>query len=626
MPEKKSPHWFHRYLIALLVVCATIAILAIPVLGRWLGISLILAVVISAWQGGFGPGLFATILLQGFSILLQLLSRTAWTTRTITDQIAFFGLGLVISLLVEGLHAARRRAEASQHWLSAVLTSIGDAVIATDATGKVVFMNPVAETLCGWTSVDATGRPLGEVFRIVNEHTRDPVESPVDRVLAIGSVVGLANHTVLIARDGVERPIDDSGAPIRDADGEIDGVVLVFRDVTERRMHERRLLEDDRRKNEFLAMLAHELRNPLAAVSNAVQLLHRPEAASLLDWCKGVIGRQVNQLTRLVDDLLDVSRITRGKIQLRPQQIDLVTLLRSASSTVRPLIEERNHDFHVAIEPERLAIEADPTRLEQVVVNLLTNAAKYTKSGGRIELNACLGCGQAIIRVSDNGIGIAPELLPRVFDLFTQGDRSIARSEGGLGIGLTMVQKLVELHGGTVSVESPGLGLGSTFTVRLPARAGEVAAPAPPLLNPVEPGKARILLIDDNVDLGRSMSRLLELLGHEVAVVHDGPAGLEAVHSFRPELILLDIGLPGMDGYEVIRRLRRDESTRDARVIAITGNGQDDDRERALAAGFDDYLTKPIDKSTLLDLFQPRPDQPGRPRIRPGSLELTPPT
>ncbi|MGP0069130.1 MAG: ATP-binding protein [Isosphaeraceae bacterium] len=602
----KLPYQLMRYVIAALVVVAAVAMINIPAIKPWVFVVLFLAVVISAWQGGIGPGLFACALIECIAIYYHQQSGTGWSTGKIAELASFFAVGTLIATLMEALHAARRRAEASRHWLSAVLTSIGDAVIATDAKGRVVFMNRVAESLCGWSGDDATGHPLGEVFRIVNEHTRDPVVSPVEQVLDSGSVVGLANHTVLIARDGVERPIDDSGAPIRDASGGIDGVVLVFRDVTERRKYEKDLQEEARRKDEFLAMLAHELRNPLAAVSNAVQLLHRPEAAGLMDWCKGVIERQVNQLTRLVDDLLDVSRITRGKIRLRRQQIDLVTLLRSASSSVRPLIKERNHDFHVAFESDRIEIEADPTRLEQVVVNLLTNAAKYTESGGRIELNAGLERDHAVIRVHDSGIGIAPELLPRIFDLFTQGDRSLARSEGGLGIGLTMVQKLVELHGGTVTAESGGAGQGSSFTVRLPAQLEETSKPPPPGSTRLEPPMARILLIDDNADLVRSMSRLLQLLGNEVAVAHDGEAGLQHAHSFRPELILLDIGLPGVDGYEVIRRLRQDELTRDTRVIAITGYGQEEERHRALAAGFDDYLAKPVEQDTLIALLQGR--------------------
>jgi PAS domain S-box-containing protein len=606
MPEMKSTHWLFRYSIAAFVVVAAVALLSIPVIGEGLGIVLFLAVLISAWQGGIGPGLFATILIEYIAVRHLGHLEPDWSIKKIIELILFFGAGVVITLMVEVLHAARRRAEASQQWLSAVLTSIGDAVIATDARGRVVFMNPLAERFCGWMGSDAAGRRLEDVFRLVNEHTREPSENPADRVLAGGAVVGLADRTVLIARDGVERPIDDSGAPIRNSRGEVDGVVLVFRDVTERRKHEETMHEDARRKDEFLAMLAHELRNPLAAVANAAQLLQRPEAGGFLAWCTEIINRQVYQLTRLVDDLLDVSRITRGKIQLRPQRIDLATLLRSASSCVRPLIEERNHDFHVAIEPERIVIDADPTRLEQVVVNLLTNAAKYTESGGRIELSARLERGHAIIRVRDNGIGIAPELLPRVFELFTQGDRSLARSEGGLGIGLTMVQKLVELHGGTVTADSGGPGQGTTFTVRLPAQVEESSTPTPPCSSAVDSVKTRILLIDDNTDLARAMSRLLQLLGHEVAMAYDGLAGLQAAHAFRPELILLDIGLPGMDGYEVIRQLRRDETTKDTRVVAMTGYGQEEDRHRALATGFDDYLTKPVNQDALIALLQVR--------------------
>ena len=600
----KSTHWLLRYVIAALAVFASFAMLSIPVIGRGLAVVLLLAVLISAVARRDRPGLFATILIECIVILFHHRSGSEWTIKKLVELTSFFALGLLIIFLVEALHAARRRAEASQHWLSAVLTSIGDAVIATDARGRVVFINPVAESLCGWSGDDATGQSLDQVFRILNEHTREPSENPAARVLGDGAIVGLANHTVLIARDGVERPIDDSGAPIRNAHGDVDGVVLVFRDVTDRRKHEKNLLEEARRKDEFLAMLAHELRNPLAAVANAAQLLQRPEAGNFLDWCKEVIERQVYQLTRLVDDLLDVSRITRGKIQLRPHRIDLATLLRSAASSVRPLIEERNHDFHLAIEPERIAIEADPTRLEQVVVNLLTNAAKYTESGGRIELNACLERGHAIIRVRDNGVGIAPELLPRVFELFTQGDRSLARSEGGLGIGLTMVQKLVELHGGSVTADSGGPGQGSTFTVRLPAQVEESSTPTPPCSIVVESVKTRILLIDDNTDLARSMSKLLQILGHEVAMAYDGAAGIQAAHSFRPELILLDLGLPGMDGYEVIRRLRQDETTKNARVIAMTGYGQEEDRHRALDTGFDDYLTKPVDQNALIAVLR----------------------
>ena len=308
-------------------------------------------------------------------------------------------------------------------------------MIATDDRGRVLLMNSVAESLCGWSGAEAAGRPLDEVFRIVNEQTRATVESPARRVLGEGVVVGLAKHTLLIARDGTERPIDDSGAPIRGTGGGVDGVVLVFRDVTERRRAEDRIAEEGRRKDEFLAMLAHELRNPLAAIANAVQLLMHPEAEGVQEWCREVIERQVRQLTRLVDDLLDISRISRGKIHLRQQQVELSTIIRSAAQAVRPLIDERGHELRLSLAPGPIELEADPVRLEQVLVNLFNNAAKYTEPGGLIEMEAVQELGHAVIRVTDTGIGIGPDLLPRVFDLFTQGDRSPARSEGGWASG-----------------------------------------------------------------------------------------------------------------------------------------------------------------------------------------------
>jgi PAS domain S-box-containing protein len=464
----RQPSWLARYGFAALTILAVFAIVRIPVVGEGLGGLIFLAFFVSAWYGGIGPGLFANVLFQVITAGVMLHARITWPTKTYQDLITIFLVGVALVLLVEALHGARRRVEAGRQWLSAVLTSIGDAVIATDNRGRVVLMNPVAATLCGWDATDGAGRPLEEVFRIVNEDTRSPVPGPLPGVLAEGIVVGLANHTVLIARDGTERPIDDSGAPIRTAGGDIEGVVLVFRDVTERRRGEARIAEENRRKDEFLAMLAHELRNPLAAISNAAHLLAHAGGQEFHQWSHEVIQRQVRQLTRLVDDLLDVSRISRGKIELRPQRVDLAALVRSSAQVVRPLIDERGHDLRLTIAPDTIELEADPVRLEQVLVNLLNNAAKYTEPGGRIELEAIVEPDHAVVRVADTGIGIAPELLPRIFDLFTQGDRALSRSEGGLGIGLTMVQKLVELHGGRVDVRSDGAGRGSEFTIRLP--------------------------------------------------------------------------------------------------------------------------------------------------------------
>ena len=361
-------------------------------------------------------------------------------------------------------------------WLSAVLASIGDAVIATDGRGRVLFMNPVAESLCGWSGTEAAGRRLDDVFRIINEDTRHPVEGaggeqccPMEWSSAWPIILCSWCRTAQ-----QHRPIDDSGEshpwPGRCRGGCCTG--LPRRDRAAEG-EEDKFLEEMRRKDEFLAMLAHELRNPLAAIANAVQLLMHKEAEDAQDWSREVIERPVPAAhAAWCDDLLDVSRISRGKIQLRPQRIELAAVIRSAAQAVRPLIEERRHELRLSLAPEPIELEADPARLEQVLVNLFNNAAKYTEPGGRIEMEASRDAGHAVIRVTDTGIGIGPDLLPRVFDLFTQGDQTTSRSEGGLGIGLTMVRKLVELHDGSVSVSSDGPGRGSTFVVRLPARLG----------------------------------------------------------------------------------------------------------------------------------------------------------
>jgi CheY-like chemotaxis protein len=286
-----------------------------------------------------------------------------------------------------------------------------------------------------------------------------------------------------------------------------------------------------------------------------------------------VIERQVKQLTRLIDDLLDVSRITRGKIQLREEVVDIGPILNSAVDTVRPLIEERKHELVVSFRSGALRVKADPVRLEQIVVNLLTNAAKYTESGGRIWLTAEPCRSDVAIRVRDTGIGIPPEKLPQMFELFVQGDRSLARSEGGLGIGLTLVEKLVEMQGGTVSATSEGPGKGSEFLVRFPAVASPARVDAPLLAPQDDEGRhaSRILIVDDNADPARGLARLLKLLGHEVRMAHDGAEATAAAESYRPDFVLLDIGLPGMDGYEVARQLRRSETCRNAVIIGVSG-------------------------------------------------------
>ncbi len=386
-----------------------------------------------------------------------------------------------------------------------------------------------------------------------------------------------------------------------------DRFICFVLDLTLQKRVEAALKEADRHKDEFLAMLAHELRNPLAPVLNAVQVMKLLGSAEPnLQRAREMIERQVRRLARLVDDLLDVSRITRGKITLRKEAVELATVIARAVEISQPLMEARRHEWTVALPPEPVWLEGDAARLEQVVSNLLNNAAKYTEESGHIRLTVERGTGEAVLRVRDDGIGIPANLLPHVFDLFTQGDRSPARTEGGLGIGLTLVKSLVEMHGGSVEVRSEGMGKGSEFEVRLPVIAAQSPLPGGgggterDDRSPVP--SRRVLVVDDNADAAEMLALFLRTEGHEVRTAHDGPAALHAAESFRPEVVLLDIGLPRMDGYTVVRRLREQPGLKTSLLVALTGYGQEEDR-RAHEAGFDAHLVKPADSDELQKLL-----------------------
>jgi PAS domain S-box-containing protein len=511
--------------------------------------------------------------------------------------------------------AARRAAEqnaeairAHREQLRVTLESIGDGVIATDAAGKVTLLNPVAQALTGWGRHEAVGQPLERVFAIEDEQTGQPADNPALRVLREGGVVGLTNQTVLTARDGRKRPIDDRAAPIRDGRGNILGCVLIFRDATEQRARlraEEALKEAGRRKDEFLATLAHELRNPLAPIRNAVQVMRLLGTADpKLQRIQEMIDRQVEQLTRLVDDLLDVSRITSGRVKLQNEPVELASVVARAVETSRPLIEERRHHLTVTLPPEAIRLEADPVRLAQILANLLNNSAKYTEEGGQIWVTAQPEGEEAVIRVRDTGIGIPTAMLPHIFEMFTQVDPSLGRSQGGLGIGLTLVKSLVELHAGTVQAHSAGPGQGSEFVVRLPLRkaARKSGAEEGPdhQRQPGAPASAlRVLVVDDSRDGAESLALLLRLKGHDVRVAHDGLAALEAAQASPPDLAILDIGMPGMDGYELARRLRQKPGLGKLVLVALTGWGQAEDRRRSQEAGFNQHLTKPADPAAL---------------------------
>ncbi|MDZ4689309.1 MAG: response regulator [Planctomycetaceae bacterium] len=368
------------------------------------------------------------------------------------------------------------------------------------------------------------------------------------------------------------------------------------------------LQKADRQKVDFLSMLAHELRNPLAPICNAVQLLRLQATDDAeLQWSSDVIDRQVAQMVRLVDDLLDVSRITSGKIRLQRQVMDVMRAVNHAVEASQPLIEERNHRLSVVVPARAVWIEGDETRLTQVITNLLNNAAKYTEDGGQIQLTVRGEESHVAVSIRDTGIGIPPEMLRSVFDLFTQVERTIDRSLGGLGIGLTLVHRLTEMHGGLVTAESEGLGRGSVFTVTLPTCCPPETAPQPTPSLAIEsddPLRSKILIVDDNADATDTLATLFRLAGHQVQVAYDGPSGVTIAHAFEPAVVLLDIGLPGLDGYTVAERLREADGTRHALLIAISGYGQAQDEARSRQAGFDFHLTKPVDFSSLQGVLQ----------------------
>jgi PAS domain S-box-containing protein len=393
---------------------------------------------------------------------------------------------------------------------------------------------------------------------------------------------------------------------------EDEAVVVQLAQMASVAIENARLVQDlrdtDRRKDEFLATLAHELRNPLAPLRNAVQILKLPRVdAATLGRSREMMERQVQHLVRLVDDLLDVSRVMRGKIVLRKEPVELASVVARAVETAQPLVEAQRHELAIDLPSESLLLDADPVRLAQVVGNLLTNAAKYTEPNGRIRLTARRDGDEAVLRLRDSGIGIAADMLPHVFDLFVQVDHAASRSQGGLGIGLTLVKNLVEMHRGRVEAHSPGLGKGSEFVVRLPLSAqgreekGDQENGEPS--ETVPSSGHRLLVVDDNRDAAESLAMLLRLQGHEVRLAHDGPTALQMATDYLPEMVFLDIGMPGMDGYEVARRLRRLPGLENVRLAALTGWGQEEDRRRSKEAGFDHHLVKPPEPKALDEML-----------------------
>ncbi len=529
----------------------------------------------------------------------------------------------------------RKRADAElaaqQEWFRVTLDSIGDGVVACDTQGRVTLMNAMAEQLTGWSAGTAVGRPCDEVVRLISEKTREVAENPIAQALASGRPVGPSNHTLLVAADHSERAIDDNAAPIRTSDGTTVGVVLAFRDVTERRRSEaerqiaaadrERLLEAERIargeaerasrvKDEFVAMVSHELRTPLNAILGWTQLMRTGrQDQALLERGLDIISRNTRAQAQLIADLLDISRIVSGKLRLETQSVDLRTLLDDAIEAVASDAEAKGIAINRLAHDTIGTVAGDAARLQQAIWNLLSNAIKFTPAGGRIEVSLTQEAETVEISVRDTGVGIRPDVLPQVFDRFHQADQSITRRFGGLGLGLSIVKHLVELHGGSVQAESPGEGEGATFLIRLPI-AGRVEsypseAPQPPPApsnETVSLDSLRLLLVEDEPDTLEYLQRLLEDHGGIVFTARSGPEALAIVGRERLEMIISDIGLPEMDGYDLIRQIRSQNGQSGYAIpaIALTAYARAEDRVRALEAGFDDHIAKPAEPASLL--------------------------
>lgn len=506
------------------------------------------------------------------------------------------------------------QALAQQYSLTKAITdNATTALFILDEKEQCVFMNPAAEQLTGY-SLDEV-RSSNRTFHELIHHSRTdgsayPVsECPIFN--AIPSHAQTKGEEVFIHKDGHFFDVAFAASPIHDANGDAVGTVIELRDITQRKRIEQALRDADQRKDEFIATLAHELRNPLAPISNLLALMKQFENdPKMIRNARDTIERQLNKMVRLVDDLLDVSRITRNMIELKLEPIDLKSAISDALEMCRPMVEPLGHVVSVELPTEPVFLNADAARISQVLGNLINNACKFTPREGHINISAERVNGEVHIKVKDDGVGIPREQIGKVFEMFAQVE-SGADTFGGLGIGLALAKQLTEMHGGTIEARSDGESRGSEFTVRLPTI--KDSAPAPVERTATQnaaPSGRRILVVDDNLDSAESMSILLRLSGNECRMAHDGPQSIEIAETFRPDIMLLDIGLPGMDGHEVCSLIRNQPWGKDIWIMAMTGWGQADDRKRSKEAGFDAHLVKPVDITKLYELMEaiPRPE------------------
>lgn len=491
---------------------------------------------------------------------------------------------------------------APQALLAAIVESSDDAIISKTLDGIITSWNGGAQRLFGYKPEEAIGQ---SVLMLIPEDRKDEEGMILGRLRRGERIEHY--ETIRITKDGRHVDISLTISPIKDDNGTLLGASKVARDITLQRRVQRELQEADTRKNEFLALLAHELRNPLGPIRHAVKILGaRSPSPEELRWATSIIDRQTEHLTRLVDDLLDVARITRGTIELRRDRLEVAAILRAAVEATSALVEKSRHQLRVTPPGEPVYVEGDATRLTQVLTNLLDNAAKYTDPGGQISVSAAREGDVVVIRVRDTGIGIPADVLPSIFDMFTQAQLPLERSQGGLGVGLSLVDKLVRLHGGTVSAYSAGVGSGSEFTIRLPAApkmprpaAQNVPAPAAPAPQKL----CRVLVVDDNQDSADSLAMLLRIMGHETKTAHDGEQALTLADEYRPDIAILDIGLPKLNGYDLARQIREKAWAKDTVLVALTGWGQQEHRRRSAESGFDHHLTKPVALDVLQEIL-----------------------
>lgn len=470
------------------------------------------------------------------------------------------------------------------------------AMFMLDAEGVVLGWNAGAELLHGFKSYEIIGRSVAVLYA-----KEDAANGRLQADLAAAQEAGFLEVSGWrVRRDGERFWADVSLTALRDERGMMRGFAQITRDLSDQRRVQE-LETEGKRLNEFIAMLAHELRNPLAPIGNAVGILEKVGATPELQWCARLIGRQVTHLSRLVDDLLDVSRITSGKIQMRREPLELGAIVATAIESVRSTVNRFNHTLELTMPPDPVPVNGDSTRLTQMIVNLVTNAAKYTPNGGRIQVGLERQGSILQLRVVDNGIGMTKDLLDRAFDLFVQGERALDRSEGGLGIGLTLVKRIVQMHGGDVLASSDGPGMGTSMTVLLPAARHARGYPQGQGPRPVLGRTHRILVIDDNLDAAMSLATLLRLSGHLTVLAHDGLSALALAEADPPDAVLLDLELPGMSGYEVARRMREMGPLSGTRLIAMTGHGLADDKRASIEAGFDAHLLKPASVDDVLN-------------------------